>query len=63
MEIKVCINGLGHMTKMAVKPIYDINLKNLLQNQESSDFEALHPVFGTEALQSFYKYLPWVDIQ
>ena len=24
--MKVCINGLGHMTKMAAMPIYGINL-------------------------------------
>ena len=28
--MKVCVNGLGRMTKMAAMPIYGKNLKNLL---------------------------------
>ena len=37
---KVYINGPGHMTKMAARPIYGKNLKNLLlQNQKSYDLE------------------------
>ena len=40
---KVCINGPGHMTKMAAMPIYGKNLKNLLlQNQKSYDIETWH---------------------
>ena len=34
IEMKFCINELGHMTNMAAMPIYGKNLKNLLlQNQ------------------------------
>ena len=54
---KVCINGPGHMTKMAAMPIYGKNLKNLLlQNQKSYDLETWHVASGTQALQSLYKW-------
>ena len=54
---KVCINGPGHMTKMAAMPIYMAKtLKNLLlQNQKSYDFETWHVASGTQALHSLYK--------
>ena len=36
---KVCLNGLGHMTRMAAMPIFGIKpLKNLLCNQKIDDF-------------------------
>ena len=35
---KVCINGPGHMTKMAVMPIYG-TLDLLLQNEKSCDMK------------------------
>ena len=35
---KVCINGPGHMTKMAATPIYGKNLKNLLLENRRADF-------------------------
>ena len=35
---KVCINGLGHMTKMAAMPIYGKTLKNLLLQNRQADF-------------------------
>ena len=50
---KVCINGPGHMTKMAAMPIYDKNLKNLLlQNQKSYDLETWHVASRTQAVHS-----------
>ena len=50
--MKVYINGLGHMTKMATMPIYGKNLKNLLlQNQKSYDLETWHVALRTQALQ------------
>ena len=53
---KVCINGPGHMTKMAAMPIYGKTFKNLLlQNQKSYDLETWHVALGTQALQSLYK--------
>ena len=39
------------------------NFKNLLlQNQKSYDLETWHVALGTQALQSFYKWWPWVDL-
>ena len=36
---KVCINGPGHMTKMAAMPIYMVKtLKNLLLQNRRADF-------------------------
>ena len=53
---KFYINGPGHITKMAARPIYGKNLKNiLLQNQKSYDLETWHVASGTQALQSLYK--------
>ena len=53
--MKVCINGQGHMTKMADLAINSKTLKNLLQNQKAYDFETWHEASGNEALQSLYK--------
>ena len=55
--MKVCINGQGHMTKMAAAAI---NSKKtfksfLLQNQKAYDFETWNDASGNEALQSLYK--------
>ena len=53
--MKVCINGQGHMTKMAAMAIAK-TLKNLLlQNQKAYDFETWHEASGNGALQSLYK--------
>ena len=54
--MKVCINGQGHMTKMATMAINSKTLKNLLlQNQKAYDFETWHEASGNGALQSLYK--------
>ena len=34
----------------------------LLQNQKSYDLETWYAAFGTQALQSLYKWWPWVDL-
>ena len=34
----------------------------LLQNQKSYDLETWHVALGTQALQSLYKWWPWVDL-
>ena len=34
----------------------------LLQNQKSYDFETWHVALGTQALQSLYKWWPWIDL-
>ena len=53
---KVCINGPGHMTKMAAMPIYTKNLKNLLlQNQRADFHETWYVALGTPAHHSLYK--------
>ena len=36
--------------------------KLLLQNQNSYDLETWHVALGTQALQSLYKWWPWVDL-
>ena len=46
---KVCINGPGHMTKMAAVPIYGKNLKNLLQNRRADFHETWYVALGTPA--------------
>ena len=56
-EKKVCINGHGHMTKMAAMAINrKKNFKNLLlQNQKANDFETCCEALVTGALQNLYK--------
>ena len=53
--MKVCINGQGHMTKMAAMAIIAKTCKNLLQNQKAYDFETWHEASGNGALQKLYK--------
>ena len=49
--MEVCINGPGHMTKMAAMAINSKNLKNLLlQNHRVYDFETWHEVSGNGPL-------------
>ena len=49
--MKVCVNGQGHMTKMAAMAINSKkNFKNLLQNQNACEFETWHETSGNEAL-------------
>ena len=58
---KVCINGPGHMTKMAAMPIYGKTFK-IIQNQKSYDLETWHAASGTQALQSLHNWSPWIDL-
>ena len=51
---QVCINGPGHMTKMAAMPIDGKNLKNL-QNQGADFHETWYVASGTPAHHSLYK--------
>ena len=51
--MKVCINGEGHITKMAVMAKTFKNI--LLQSQKVYDFETWHEASGIAALQSLYK--------
>ena len=44
---KVCSNGPGHMTKMAVTLMYGKKpLKNLLQNQKADDLGTWYVALG-----------------
>ena len=53
---KVCINGPGHMTKMAATPIYVKTLKNLLLQNRRADFhKTWYVASGTPAHRSLYK--------
>ena len=55
-ETKVCINGPGHMTKMAAMPIYGKNLKkSSLQNRRADFHETWYVASGTPAHHSLYK--------
>ena len=55
---KVCINGPGHMTKMAATPIYGKTFKNLLLWNQWTDFlETWHVASGTPDHQIFQKLL------
>ena len=61
--MKVCSNGLGHMTKMAAMPIYGKNLKKfLLQNQKADDLETWYASSGALVLPSLLKWWPLVDL-
>ena len=51
--MKVCSNGLCHMTNRAVMPIYVKTLKNLLLwIQKASDLERLYAASGTQVFSS-----------
>ena len=51
------------MTKMAAMLYMVKTFENLLlQNQMSYDLETWHVASGTQALQSLYKWWPWVDL-
>ena len=51
--MKVCINGPGHMTKMAAMAINSKTFKNrFLQNQKAYYFDMCHEALGNVALQS-----------
>ena len=53
---KVCINGPGHMTKMAAMPIYGKNLKKSSSPEPGADFhETWYVASGTPAHHSLYK--------
>ena len=53
---KVCLNGPGHMTKMAAMSIYGKNLKNLLLQNRRADFhETWYVPSETPANYSLYK--------
>ena len=50
--MKVCMNGEGHMTKMAAMAI---NSKKPFKIQEAYDFETWHEASRNRGLQNLYK--------
>ena len=55
-ETKSCSNIPGPMVNMAAMPIYVINLKNLLlQNQLTHDLEISYVVLRTQVLPIFFE--------
>ena len=62
--MKICSNGLCHMTNMATMPIYGKkNLKNLLLlNQKANDLESWYAASGTWVLPNLFKWRHWVDL-
>ena len=52
---KVCINGTGHMTKMAATPIYGKNLQKSSSTELSYDHETWHGAIYTQALRKIYE--------
>ena len=55
---EVCLNGPGHMTKMAAMPIYGKILKNLLLwNQKADGLETWYAALGAQVLQSFIQMM------
>ena len=54
-ETKVCINGPGHMTKIATVLIYGNNLKNLLWNWGTNFHETWYVALETPAHHGLYK--------
>ena len=52
-------NELGHMTIMAVMPIYGKNFKNLLQNQWPWNW---YVAYGSRVVPRLFKWRSWVDL-
>ena len=53
--MKICINELDHMTKMAATPIRGEKLKNLLQNKWNDGLKNWYVVLGTRVLPRLFK--------
>ena len=50
---KVCLNGPGHMTKMAATPTYDKS-----QNQKADDIESWYVASGARVLSILFEWWP-----
>ena len=60
---KVCSNGPGHLTNMAVMLIYSKKLKKSSSlAPKADDLETWYATSGTRILPSFFKWWPWVDL-
>ena len=54
MGLESCLNGPGHLTKMAAMPIYGKNRKNLLlRNQKAEDLETWYTASGAPSTTKF----------
>ena len=53
--MEIYTNELGHMTNMAIMPIYGKNLKNLLQKQKADDLENWYVALSMQVLPRFSK--------
>ena len=61
--MKVNTNGLCHMTKMAVMPMYGKTCKNpVFLNQKADDLEIWYATLVTQVLPNLFKWWPWVDL-
>ena len=61
--MKICSNVPGDKTKMAPRPIYGENLKNLhLRNQEAHYLETCYTASSTQVLPNLFKWWHWVDL-
>ena len=61
--MKIYINELGYMNKMAARSLYStLTLKKLLffQNQWIDGLETLYVALSTQALQGLFKLWRWV---
>ena len=54
-ETKVCLNGRGHMTKMAAMPICGKNLKESSPKEKADVLETKHAALGAQVLPSVFK--------
>ena len=60
---KVCLNGPGHMAKVAAMPIYGKKILNLLlRNQKANGLETWYATLGVQVLSSLFKLWPLVDL-
>ena len=53
--MKIYTNELGHMTNVAAMPIFDKNLKNLLQSQYTDDLVTWFVVLSMQVLPRMLK--------
>ena len=52
---KFCLNGYGHMNKMAAMPIYGTNLKKSSPEQKTDDLDTWYAASGARVLPGLIK--------
>ena len=61
--MKIYINGLDHMTNMAVMPIYGKKLKRIFsRTNRPLDFETWYVALSMQVLPRLFKLCPWFDL-